>query len=125
MNKVILIGNLGGDPELRHTQNDNTPVCKFSLATTERRQQGEQTTWHNVVVWGKGGEICAKHLTKGQKVAIDGKIVHRKYQDKQGVDRTVTEIHVNSPVEFLSPRREQGGRSDQGSAQEGGDNNAW
>lgn len=121
MNRAILIGNLGKDPELRFTQNQN-PVCSFSVATAKRTRDGEQTTWHNVVVWGKPAEVAAAHLTKGQKVAIEGEIVHRKYTDKNGVERSVSEIHVWSHIEFLSPKKERAGDQDHGSSQEGLDN---
>ena len=96
LNKVMLIGNLGADPESRHTQ-DGTCVCNLRLATTEKfkNQAGEQqekTEWHRVVLWGKLAEIANQYLTKGAKVFIEGKIETRKWQDRDGNDKYTTEI---------------------------------
>ena len=98
INKVILIGNLGADPELRHTQSGVT-VASFRVATTERwkgqdGQMQEQTEWHSCNAWGKLAEICGKYLQKGSKVYIEGSINTRKWQDKSGADRYSTEIKV-------------------------------
>ncbi len=106
LNKAMLIGNLGKDPELRMT-GGGMPVCQFSIATTERRKDGtsgqwvDQTEWHNVVTFGKTAENCSKYLKKGSQVFIDGRIQTRKWQDKEGKDRYTTEIIGNS-VQFLS-----------------------
>lgn len=108
MNRAIILGNLGSDPELRYTQNQ-TAVCKFSVATNKRSKDKDEVTWHNVIVWGKPAEVCSKHLSKGSKVLVEGEIVHRKYTDKNGVERHVTEIQTWSHVEFVSPKKEQGG----------------
>ncbi|MGA1191576.1 MAG: single-stranded DNA-binding protein, partial [Bdellovibrionota bacterium] len=92
VNKAILIGRLGKDPEIRYTQSQ-TPVTNFSLATSERRkdpQSGnwlEQTEWHNVVTFGKTAENCSNFLKKGREVYIEGRIQTRKWQDKEGKDR--------------------------------------
>lgn len=97
INKVIIIGNLGGDPEIRHTQNGNQ-VANFSVATTERwrRQDGqmqEQTEWHRVVAWDKLAEICGQYLAKGSKVYIEGKLQTRKWEDsRDNTTRYMTEI---------------------------------
>jgi len=96
LNKVQLIGNLGRDPELRHTQ-DNTAVCSFSIATAERfkNKEGEwvdNTEWHNIVAWGKLAEICGQYLHKGKQVYLEGKIQTRKWQDQEGGDRYTTEV---------------------------------
>lgn len=96
VNKVILIGNLGRDPEVRYTQN-GTAVATFSVATTEvfKKQDGgkdERTEWHNVVAWARLGEICGKYLSKGSKVYVEGRLQTRKWQDKDGQDRYTTEI---------------------------------
>ena len=108
-NLAILIGNLGGDPEIRYSQAGKA-VATFSLATTERwkNQAGEQqeaTEWHKCVAWDKLGEICGKYLTKGSKAYVKGKIQTRKWQDKDGNDRYSTEIIVKE-MKMLSPRSE-------------------
>lgn len=121
VNKAILIGNLGADPELRYTQNGKA-VASFSLATTERRkgqdgQVQELSEWHRIVTWGKLAEICGQYLSKGSKVYIEGKIQTRKWQDQGGVERYTTEI-VAYDMKMLSPRNESasgagGGYGDQ------------
>jgi single-strand DNA-binding protein len=98
INKVILIGNLGADPELRYTQS-GAPVASFRVATTERwkgqdGQMQEQTEWHSCNAWGKLAEICGKYLQKGSKVYVEGSINTRKWQDKSGNDRYSTEVKV-------------------------------
>ncbi|MDC0358499.1 single-stranded DNA-binding protein [Oligoflexia bacterium] len=107
VNKVILVGRLGKDPELRYT-NQQTPVCSFSLATGERRKDAsgnwtEHTEWHNIVVWQKTAENCANYLKKGREVYIEGRIQTRKWQDKEGKDRYSTEVVANT-VQFLGGR---------------------
>lgn len=107
INKVILIGNLGADPEIRYTQS-GTPVVNFRIATTERwkgqdGQQQEQTEWHHVVAWKRLAEICSEYLSKGSKVYIEGKLQTRKWQDQNGNDRYTTEI-VARDMQILSPR---------------------
>lgn len=114
VNKVLLIGNLGGDPELRYTQN-GTPVATFSLATTERRkgqdgQVQELTEWHRIVAWKRLAEICGEYLSKGSKVYIEGKLQTRKWKDQSGADRYTTEI-VAWEMKMLSPRATAGGSS--------------
>jgi single-strand DNA-binding protein len=96
VNKVILIGYLGRDPEVRHLEG-NTSVATFPLATTEtytnkQGQRVDQTEWHNIVAWRNLAEIAAKYLTKGKQVYIEGKIRSRSYDDKDGVKRYITEI---------------------------------
>jgi single-strand DNA-binding protein len=135
VNKAILIGNLGKDPEVRYTQN-GTAVGNFTLATTERRKQGEEwtdhTEWHNIVAWGRQAELCSQYLQKGSTVYIEGRIQTRKWQDKDGNNRYSTEIVVND-IQFLNRTKGQagdaggydasraGGRGDQrGGAREGG-----
>jgi len=105
VNKAILIGNLGKDPEVRFTPGGQA-VAKFSVATNEkwRDQQGqmqERTEWHNVVVWGKQAEACGQYLTKGQKVYVEGRIQNRSYDDKDGNKKYISEI-VALNVRFLS-----------------------
>lgn len=99
LNKAMLIGNLGADPELRFTQN-NRPVLKFRIATTEsyvdqNKARQEVTHWHNIVVWGPRGEALSKFLHKGSKVYIEGRIETRSYDDQQGVKRVATDIVAN------------------------------
>ncbi len=98
VNKVILIGNLGRDPEVRHT-NDGNPIVNLSVATSERwrdRNSGEQrerTEWHRVVIFNERlGEVAQKYLRKGSKVYLEGQLQTRKWQDQQGQDRYSTEI---------------------------------
>ena len=112
INKVILIGNLGADPELRHTQSGVT-VASFRVATTERwkgqdGQMQEQTEWHSIVAWKRLGEICGEYLSKGSRVYIEGKLQTRKWQDQDGKDRYTTEI-VAREMKMLSPRGEGSG----------------
>jgi single-strand DNA-binding protein len=112
INKVILIGNLGADPEIRYTQN-GTQVATFNLATTERwrgqdGQTQEQTEWHRIVAWAKLAEICGEYLHKGSRVYIEGKLQTRKWQDQDGVDRYTTEI-IAREMKMLSGK-EGGGR---------------
>jgi len=96
VNKVILIGNLGKDPEVRHLENGAT-VASFSLATTESYKDKEgkkvqQTEWHNIVVWRKLAEIAEKYLNKGSKIYLEGKIRTRSWEDKEGNKKYTTEI---------------------------------
>lgn len=100
VNKVILIGNLGADPEVRHLQNDVT-VANFNLATSETykdRQTGEkreQTEWHRVVVWRGLAEVVEKYVKKGSKVYVEGKLRTRKWE-KDGIERYTTEIMADN-----------------------------
>ena len=94
VNKVILIGHLGRDPETRTTQSGQT-VANFTLATTERFKGEDRTEWHRIVVWGKLAEICAQYLTKGKQVYIEGRIQAREWEDKEGNKKTTTEIVAN------------------------------
>ena len=91
LNKVIIIGNLGADPEVRFTGNGN-PVANLRIATTERWQGGEKTEWHKVVVFGKQAETCKQYLTKGRQVYIEGRLQTRQWDDKDGNKRYTTEI---------------------------------
>ena len=100
INSVALVGRLGKEPELRHTQNGNA-VCKFTLATSEKYQDKEETQWHTIITWNKQAENCAQYLAKGSLVHVQGKIQYRKYQAQDETDRYVTEI-VAFRVTFLS-----------------------
>ncbi|MBK9569852.1 MAG: single-stranded DNA-binding protein [Chitinophagaceae bacterium] len=98
-NKVQLIGNLGNAPEVK-TLESGKKMARFSVATNEdyRNAKGEkvrETQWHNLVAWGKVAEIVEKFLTKGKEVAIEGKLINRSYNDKDGNKKYVTEIQVN------------------------------
>lgn len=104
VNKVILIGNLGSDPQQRTTASGKA-VTSFRIATNEKwtdqsGQPQEKVSWHNVVVWGKRAEACARYLSKGRRVYVEGKLENRSYEDKEGVTRYVTDI-VASDVVFL------------------------
>jgi len=108
VNKAILVGRLGVDPELR-TTGSGTHVVNIRMATTDRRKEGESwvdhTEWHNVTVWGRTAENVAKFCTKGKEIYVEGKIQTRKYQDKSGADRYSTEI-VADNVRFLGSRKD-------------------
>ncbi|MFT3884950.1 MAG: single-stranded DNA-binding protein [Flavobacteriales bacterium] len=117
VNKVILIGNLGADPEIRHLQN-GVSVANFRIATSETfkdRQTGErreQTEWHNVVAWRGLAEITEKYLKKGSKVYVEGKLRTRQWQDKDGNQRYTTEIQADDMTVLDRPSGERG--ADQG-----------
>jgi single-strand DNA-binding protein len=105
VNKVILIGNLGKDPELRYTPSGQ-PVASFSLATTERwtdknGQRQDRTEWHNIVVWGKLAELTNQYLKKGRSAYVEGRITSRSWDDKDGNKKYRTEIVANQ-IQFLS-----------------------
>lgn len=111
INKVILIGNLGKDPELRHTPQGQA-VANFSLATSENwtdksGQKQERTEWHKVVVWGKPAELAAKYLSKGRKAYIEGRLQTRAWDDKEGQKRYTTEV-VASTIQFLDSAASRG-----------------
>lgn len=115
VNKVILIGRLGADPELRYTKSGQG-VCSLRLATTEMWGAGEsrqeRTEWHRVVVWGKQAELAGQYLQKGRLVYIEGRLQTRKWQASDGSDRYTTEI-VARDIQFIDSRRDGagGGRS--------------
>jgi len=124
VNKAILVGRLGRDPELRSTQG-NTPVCNFSLATDEtwKDQTGQnqtKTEWHKVVVWGRQAEIANQYLSKGRLVYVEGRIQTRKYTDKDGGERYSTEV-VARDIQFLGGQNERSGLPGEGggSSQQG------
>ena len=109
VNKVIVLGNLGKDPDLRHLPNGDA-VCNFSLATTESWKDKEgnkqdKTEWHNVVIFRKLAEIAGEYLKKGRPVYIEGRLQTRKWQDKEGKDRYTTEI-VADQMQMLGSRDE-------------------
>ena len=104
VNKVILLGRLGQDPELKYTPG-GSPVCNFSLATTESwtdksGQKQEKTEWHRIVVWGKLAELCNQYLAKGRQAFLEGRLQTRDWTDKDGNKRYTTEI-LASTVQFI------------------------
>ncbi|MDA8273058.1 MAG: single-stranded DNA-binding protein [Deltaproteobacteria bacterium] len=112
LNKVLLIGNLGKDPELRYTP-DGLAILRFSIATTEyfndkSGSKQERTTWHNIVVFGKMGQSIANYLNKGKQVFIEGKINNRSYDDKEGNKKYITEI-VATNIVLLGAKGAGGG----------------
>jgi single-strand DNA-binding protein len=114
VNKVILVGNLGRDPEVRFTQG-GSPVANFTLATNEvwndkAGARQERTEWHRVVAWGKTAEIARDHLSKGKQVYIEGSLQTRQWEDRDGNKRSTTEIKANRLV--LLGRAEGGGASE-------------
>lgn len=117
VNKVILVGNLGKDPEVRHLEN-GTPVASFSIATSESykdRTSGERvekTEWHNIVLWRGLAEVAEKYLKKGSQVYIEGKLQTRSWE-KDGVTRYTTEI-VGRELTMLGNKGQSGGEQNQG-----------
>ena len=118
INKVILVGNLGQDPEIRYTA-DGRPIANFSIATSESwkdknsGERREKTEWHRVVVFGRLAEICGEYLSKGRQVYIEGKLQTRKWQGQDGQDRYTTEVVIdgfNGTMQMLGSRDGGGGR---------------
>jgi single-strand DNA-binding protein len=120
VNKVILVGNLGRDPEVRYTQG-GSPVANFTLATNEvwtdkAGARQERTEWHRIVVWGKTAEIARDHLAKGKQVYIEGALQTRQWEDRDGNKRNTTEIKATRLV--LLGRAEGGGSMERGGGAE-------
>ena len=115
VNKVILVGNLGADPDVRYMPNGDA-VCSFSIATSEQwtdKQSGEKkesTEWHNIVAFRKLAEICSQYLAKGSSIYIEGRIKTEKWQDRQGNDRYTTKIYADN-MKMLGSRPSGGGES--------------
>ncbi len=114
MNKIIVIGNLGRDPEMRYTPNGQS-VTSFSIAsnrkyTTAAGEQREETEWFNVSAWGRHAELCNQYLTKGQQVYVEGRLHSRTYETREGQTRFVNEINLTD-VQFLSRGSEMGGEA--------------
>jgi single-strand DNA-binding protein len=117
VNKAILIGNLGRDPEIRYTQSGD-PIANFSLATSERwtsksGEKQERTEWHRVEVFGKTAQVCRDYLSKGRSVYIEGQIRYEEWTDKDGNKRNTTRIRVSGPnsrLVMLGSRGDGGGR---------------
>jgi len=122
VNKVILVGHLGADPDMRYTPSGQG-VCELRLATSEswndkNGQRQERTEWHRIVVWGKRAEVCSKYLAKGRQVFVEGRIQTRTYDDKDGNKRYITEIIAND-VQFLGGGREGGAGGGKGGRDDG------
>lgn len=110
INKVILIGRLGADPEVKTVTGGNN-VARLSVATSENwtdreGQKQERTEWHRIVVWGKLAELCGKYLSKGRQVYVEGRLQTRSWEDQQGQKKYSTEIVANT-VQFLGPNQPQ------------------
>jgi len=123
VNRVILIGNLGRDPELRYTQSGQA-VANFSLATTDRfsnreGERQERTEWHRIVAWGRTAELCAQYLSKGRSVYVEGRLQTNEWEDKEGQKRRTTEVVAQS-VQFLGGRGQGGEAPASGDAGGGG-----
>ena len=124
VNKVILLGNLGRDPEVRYTAGGNA-VANLSLATTEKWKdkdgnKQEKTEWHRVTLWGRQAELAGEYLSKGSSVYIEGRLETRKYTDKDGVEKYTTEV-VADRMQFVSTggeKREGGGQQQKPQQQE-------
>ena len=122
VNKVILVGNLGADPDMRYTPSGQG-VCEMRIATSEswndkNGQRQERTEWHRIVVWGKRAEVCSKYLSKGRQVYVEGRIQTRSYDDKDGNKRYITEIIAND-VQFLGGGGGREGGARAGRSEEG------
>ena len=119
INKVILIGNLGRDPEVRYTP-DGTAVANFLDCDVtgmerqkQRRERKSATEWHRIVAWRKLGELCGEYLSKGRQVYVEGRLQTRDWQDKDGNKRYTTEVVANE-VQFLGPKESAKSRDDYG-----------
>lgn len=122
LNKVMIIGNLGKDPELKMTPSGQA-VARFSVATTEtwKNPQGEKqskTEWHNIVVWGKQAEVAEKYLRKGKQILVEGRIQYREYTDQAGAKKNITDIRCDHFV-MLGRMEEGGGQHREGSFNRG------
>ena len=123
LNKVMLIGNLGKDPEVRFTASGQA-VASFSLATSEKfkgksGEWEERTEWHNITLWGKLAEIAGEYLSKGKTIYVEGRLQTRKWQDKSGNDRYTTDI-VGDKMQMLSPKGERSGGDSSSAPKTGG-----
>ena len=119
-NKIILVGNLGRDPELRYTP-QGTPVCSFTLATNERRKDktGEtqdQTTWFRVTLWGRQAETASQYLSKGRPVYVEGRLRVEEWTDREGRARFTLEVHATD-MQFIGGRGDEAHAGPRGDAQ--------
>src|SRR5213082_201272 len=127
LNKIMLIGNLGRDPELQVTS-DGTPFTRFSLAVsrnykTSSGEKREETEWFNIVAWRQLAETCERYLHKGSKVYIEGRVTQRKYTDREGVQRTSVEVIANDMQMLDSKAASTSSGSESFSAVSAGDSN--
>lgn len=128
INKVILIGNLGADPEVRFTPSGQA-VANFRIATSESwtdkgsGQKQERTEWHRIVVWGKLAELCGEYLKKGRQCYVEGRLQTREWTDKEGKKNYTTEV-VAQTVQFLGGARGEGGATRGGPRDDGGGSSA-
>ncbi len=121
VNKVILVGNLGRDPEVRYTAG-GTPVANFTLATNERwtdpaGEKKERTEWHRIVVWGKQAEIAGEYLRKGRQVYVEGSIQTREWNDRDGNKRSTTEVRAQR-IQLLGRPEERPAAAPQSAGEE-------
>ncbi len=110
LNRIIIAGNIGRDPELKHTTKGNA-FCQLSIATNRKvknalGEERSETTWHRATVWGRTAENCHKYLMKGSRIYLEGELQTRDWKDKEGNDRRTSEISVDS-IQFLSGTRPQ------------------
>lgn len=105
-NRIILVGNLGKDPELRYTPKGD-PVCSFNIATNEKRGEKEVTTWFKITVWGKRAEVAAKHLTKGKQVYIEGRLAIEEWTDSDNKNRYTLDVQA-SDFQFIGSKTDGG-----------------
>ncbi len=122
LNKVMLVGNLTRDPELKYTPS-GAPVCSFGLATnrswtTAEGQIKEETQYHRITAWHKLAELCSKLLTKGSKVYLEGRIAYRSYTGKDGQQRSITEIILDDFIVFGSAKKPMTSEETQGATEE-------
>ncbi len=112
LNKVMLIGHLGGKPELRYLPQTERAVAKFTLATNERyfnpstNESTDRTEWHSIVAWGKLAEFCEKYLNTGKQIYLEGKLRHRSWEDRDGNKRYATDVEAQN-ITFLGKKEEQ------------------
>jgi len=124
VNKVILLGNLGRDPEVRFTQG-GTPVANFTMATTDRwsdpsGEKKEKTEWHRIVVWGKQAEVAGEYLRKGRPVFVEGSLQTREWTDREGNKRYTTEVRAQR-IQLLGRPDDRGAASGGPPAEETGE----
>ena len=105
INKAILVGHVGNDPEIRYTSNGKA-VANFHLATTQKWDGNEKTQWHKIVAWGKTAELCEKYVKKGDPLYVEGSIEYRQWEDKDGNRQYTTEIIVRE-IQFLGGKRKE------------------
>src|SRR5438876_5761221 len=128
LNKIMLIGNLGRDPELQVTS-DGTPLTRFSLAVsrtykTSSGEKREETEWFNIVAWRQLAETCERYLHKGSKVYIEGRVTQRKYTDKNGLERTSVDVNATD-MEMLDSKPASSGSESYSGASAGGNNDPF